>query len=222
MKNYSHGNSIIAVEDGAVRREKFDAKYGRGSYEKLLQAFAKPCLSYKEIGHEFEKTKECVRQWHDKIFPDKAGTGHERMRLCATSNYRKELFGNELFRAFYKTARRYVSSGDIEFIQKKRSGLKTRSARINCKNILLRKASKYKPGEFYSDGAAYRLYTRRNNNNTDFVFYLLDNNSFLLVPSDELPEIRTIFIDSEVSKYHRFKNNFDASLKSRDKRRKRE
>ena len=67
----------------------FEDRYGRGAHARLLSLLQQPCVTFAEIADQFGVTRECVRQWHQRLLPD-APTGHERQRLCRQYQRKRE------------------------------------------------------------------------------------------------------------------------------------
>ncbi len=134
----------------------------------------------------------------------------KRARDEITKFNMKKLFENYLFLSFYEIASSYFPEADIHPIPAhdfNGHGFSRRSVRIHNRKILIKKATKWHDKTDHNN-SVYAINTSPSN--VDFVFYLLDNRDFLFVPTPDLPQSGTNFTDSERSKYHRFRNNFDA------------
>ena len=186
----------------------FDLRYGKDAYDRLLRFFELPCITYKRIAGYFGVEPELVRQWHDRLFPEKVKTGHERRHVCAVSKERSRILSQEPMKSFYRRAASYFDPADIELINRKGMPyFRKRAASVNNKKILLLRAAKKRESR-----NLYSIY--RPLEDSDFVYYSLNNGSFLLVPEGNLPQKRTLYTDSESSKYYKFKNNFNALLEA--------
>lgn len=183
-------------------RTLFDERYGSGAYERLIADLRQPCVTFAAIAKELGVTRERVRQWQMTLLPD-APRGHERQRLCAMYQRKKELLQDPLFRAFYRHARAHVQSGRIELVTAA-DGYRRRTVRIGRRVIALRSA---RPSSV-STVPEYRLATYRGA--ADFVYYRLADGEYLLMPSDHLRAGEARFVDASGSRYGEFKNTFAA------------
>ncbi len=216
LKEYQLNHSSIgkirnAETQKEARRRRFDSKYGKGSYEKLLELPKQSCVSYQQAAQEIGVSRERARQLHDKIYPERAKTGHQRKHVCAIARYKKELFEEKLFRKFYRAARRYFSPESIEPVPRQSGGkFSKRIVKLNGKTVLLRQIIRTRSVEktLKSRHHIYRLW--QTPRDTDYQFYHISGADFLFMPSTASPHKMTSFTDIERSKYHRFKNNFDA------------
>ncbi len=208
------GRRKLTAEEWA---RNFDRWRGEGAYQKLLGMFENPCITYADIADEFYVTRALVEYWHNRVYPN--AEFRERQKTCTIKNRRQELFRNEDFRAFYRAARRRFPRESIEFIQRSRR-FSPRAVNLKSKKVLIRKATKRPYAQSTQKGKTYRhghgrTYTLHSPyEDSDYVFYRLRGPNFLFMPPDVLPPKATLFVDSETSKYHKFRNNFDVLLGS--------
>jgi hypothetical protein len=183
----------------------FEDRYGAGSYERLLTFFQRPCVTYAQIGAHYGVTRERVRQWHVEMLPG-APRGHERQRLCVVYHQKKRLLEDPLFRSFYQHARDHFPAGGIELIPT-RAGFRRRLAKLGRWTVALKSARRQSPHGRRRHGKT--AYTLTNcSRPVDFVYYQLSATDYLLVPRSAIPLERTTFLDTPVSKYQRYRNNF--------------
>ena len=191
------------------RVRKFDARHGEGSYERLVEMLRNSTTTYEKIGREFNLTREAIRQWH--VIIQDGPKGGERQHMRAIENGRAKLFSNDLFRKFYQSAIQHFKPENIEPIPKRKCEFRTDAAMLNGREVAIRKTSKRAStrtqiGKIYS----YETYMLHTCQDSAYIYYSLDNNDFLFMPTAALPERGTSYIESEWSKYHKFRNNFDA------------
>ncbi len=192
--------------------KNFDTRHGDGSYQRLLALFEDPrTLTYKEIADKgfCGVTKECVAQWHNRIFPD-GPTGLERRHLHTLSNARQELFSSDSYKTFHRIARQHFPEESIEPIYLRGPlRFRAKAVKLDGKKVLLKRGYRNKALEkLYAAGTM--IYSLINSSeNADYLFFLLEDNDFLFIPKGILPK-RTSFQDSETSQYYQYKNNFDA------------
>ncbi len=192
------------TSDGAAqgRLTLFDDRYGTGAHQRLLERLSQPCATYAEIAAEFGVTRERVRQWHSEYLPD-APKGRARRRLCMLRQARRKVLTDPLFRAFYRHARTSFEPQQLSLIRA-HAGFRTRLARVNGYLVAVKRARR-RTGRS-TTAAVHVLTTCRRA--ADFVYYQLDDNDFLFVPTAELPGTGTTFLDSPGSKYQRYRNTF--------------
>jgi hypothetical protein len=197
--------------NGATARDArwlaiFEDRHGEGSYERLLEQLRQPCLTFAAIASQFGVTRERVRQWHAQLLPD-APSGHERQRLCGLHNQKRRLLAEPMFRSFYRHARPHFAAGRIELI-KALDGYRSRSVRIDDRLVAIRDASGSATVRSRSKAVTYRL--TRCRWAADFVYYRLGDSDYLFVPAHLVPEGGTMFSETPNSKYHRYRNTFEA------------
>jgi hypothetical protein len=161
-------------------------------------------VTFATIAKRLGVTRERVRQWQMLLLPD-APRGHERQRLCAAYRRKRRLLEDPLFRAFYRHAQTHVERGRIELI-KASDGYRLRSVRIDRRIVALRDA--HRRAEPTSSAPEYVLAGYRGA--ADFLYYRLAPDDYLLLPARELPAVGTTFTDRPGSRYHVFKNTFEA------------
>jgi hypothetical protein len=181
----------------------FEDRYGAGAQQRLLVMLQQPCVTFAEIADQFGVTRECVRQWHQRLLPD-APTGHERQRLCRQYQRKRELFKDELFAGFYRRFRAQVPSRRIGLIPA-RDGFRRRAVRLDRHVIALKRA---RASAAPSSGAAYRLVNGVGD--ADFVYYELNERDYLFLPRPVLSEGSATFVDTAGASFHQFKNTFGA------------
>jgi len=181
----------------------FEDRYGRGSHARLLSLLEQPCVTFAEIADQFGVTRECVRQWHQRLLPE-APSGHERQRLCRQYQRKRELFKDELFAGFYRRLRAQVPAKRIGLIPA-RDGFRRRVVRLDRHVIALKRARASVAPE---SNAAYRLVNGVGK--ADFVYYELNATDYLFLPRLVLGESAATFVDAAGATYHQFKNTFGA------------
>jgi len=181
----------------------FDDRYGLGAQQRLLALLQQPCVTFAEIADQFGVTRECVRQWHQRLLPG-APTGHERQRLCRQYQRKRELFKDELFAGFYRRLRAQMPSRRIGLIPA-RDGFRRRSVRLDRHVIALKRA---RASAAQMPGAAYRLVNGVGE--ADFVYYELNDRDYLFLPRPVLGDESATFVDAAGATYHQFKNTFGA------------
>jgi hypothetical protein len=215
---------------GSGWRTLFEERHGRGAYERLLADFRRPCVTFAAIAKRLRVTRERVRQWQMTLLPD-APRGHERQRLCATYQRKRQLLQDPLFRAFYRHARAHVTSARIEPVTAT-DGFRRRIVQIDRRIVALRSvrpsapavranaiddpaakagedtAAQHDPSVVPSTAPEYRLATYRGA--ADFVYYRLTADEYLLMPAHHLHAREARFVDASGSRYSEFKNTFAA------------
>ena len=187
-------------------RQTFDDRYGEGASDRLAALFDQPCVTFAEIAARFGVTRERVRQWHVEFRPD-APRGHARQRLCLAFRKKKQLLQDPLFRSFYRHARPHVTAGRIALVRT-RDGFRRRVVRLDAKVVAIKRA-RQQPGV----PAGKTAYVLMNSGQAvDYIYYWLSADDYLLIPKRALPRDRTTFLDTERSKYQRFRKNFSALL----------
>jgi len=181
----------------------FDDRYGLGAQQRLLALLQQPCVTFAEIADQFGVTRECVRQWHQRLLPG-APAGHERQRLCRQYQRKRELFKDELFAGFYRRLRAQMPSRRIGLIPA-RDGFRRRSVRLDRHVIALKRA---RASAAQMPGAAYRLVNGVGD--ADFVYYELNDRDYLFLPRPVLGDESATFVDAAGATYHQFKNTFGA------------
>ena len=185
----------------------FEERHGPGAYERLLDDLRQPCVTFATIAKRLGVTRERVRQWQMELLPD-APRGHERQRLCATSQRRRQLLQDPLFAAFYRHARARVDASRIELVSAA-GGYRRRLVRIDRRVIALRTArpsTSKRPTT--STSAEYRLASY--GGAADFVYYRLAAEEYLLIPAQQLHAGEARFVDAPGARYFEFKNTFAA------------
>jgi len=163
--------TLISIEShsaAAAQRAAFEARYGDGSFEQLLQMLAQPCRSFAQIAIRFGVTRERVRQWHSQWLPD-APTGLERRRICAQYHEKLRLIRDPLFRAFHRDARTSIGADRIHPLRSRR-GFRRRTVGIDRFVIALRDAVTSPP---------------RYRGRADFIYFRLAGDEFLFVASTD-------------------------------------
>jgi hypothetical protein len=181
----------------------FEDRYGRDAHTRLLGLLQQPCVTFAEIAHQFGVTRECVRQWHQRLLPD-APTGHERQRLCRQYQRKRELFKDELFAGFYRRLRAQMPSKRIGLIPA-RDGFRRRAVRLDDRVIALKRARLQVADE---SAAAYRLVNGIGS--ADFVYYELNATDYLVLPREVLAAHSGTFVDVDGSTDRAYKNTFSA------------
>jgi hypothetical protein len=193
----------------------FEDRHGPDACKRLIAELRQPCVTFAEIGKRLGVTRERVRQWQIVLLPE-APRGHERRRLCAISRWRRRLLEDRLFRDFYRHARPYVNPGQIELI-KATDGYRTRSIRIGRRIVMLKDALELKDAHgsararLRSSARTYLLASYRGT--ADVLYYQLTPDDYLLLPARVLPGAGTTFVDQPGSRYHVFKNTFEALMR---------
>jgi transposase-like protein len=181
----------------------FDDRYGLGARQRLLALLQQPCVTFAEIADQFGVTRECVRQWHQRLLPG-APTGHERQRLCRQYHRKRELFKDELFAGFYRRLRAQVPAKRIGLIPA-RDGFRRRAVRLDRHVIALKRA---RASATPASASSYRL--MNGVGDADFVYYELNDRDYLFLPRPVLNEGTVTFVDAAGATYHQFKNTFGA------------
>jgi hypothetical protein len=181
----------------------FEDRYGTGAQNRLMELLRQPCVTFAEIADQFGVTRECVRQWHQRLLPG-APTGHERQRLCRQYQRKRELFKDELFAGFYRRFRAQVPSRRIGLIPA-RDGFRRRAVRLDRHVVVLKRA---RASAAPSSGASYRLVNGVGD--ADFVYYELNESDYLFLPRPALSEGTATFVDAAGASFHQFKNTFGA------------
>jgi transposase-like protein len=189
----------------------FEDRYGPGSLKRLLELLGQPCATFAHIAGEFGVTRECVRQWHQRLLPD-APAGHERQRLCRELQHKRRLLQDALFLGFYRRVRAQVPSQRVTLIPS-REGFRRRTVRIGGRTVVLRRARRSGLSPRWGGGVEYALLA--GNTEADFIYYELSTAEYLFVPRKLLPAHRTLFLDTDGSAFHRFKNTMAALSEGR-------
>jgi hypothetical protein len=198
----SHSSSPAAADIRSVGL--FEDRYGAGAHGRLLALLQQPCVTFAEIADRFGVTRECVRQWHQRLLPG-APTGHERQRLCRQYKRRRALMKDQLFGGFYRRFRAQAPTRRLGLIPA-RDGFRRRVVRLDRHVVALRRARALGAGE--REEASYRLVNSVSG--ADFVYYELNETDYLFVPRLILPEGSATFVDAPGSTLHGFKNTFGA------------
>lgn len=181
----------------------FEDRYGLGAGDRLLALLQQPCITFAEIADQFGVTRECVRQWHQRLLPG-APTGHERQRLCRQYQRKRDLFKDELFAGFYRRFRAQLPSRRLGLIPA-RDGFRRRSVRLDRHVIALKRA---RASANPDAKASYRLVNGVGD--VDFVYYELNDHDYLFMPRPALDGRAVMFVDAEGATYQQFKNTFGA------------
>jgi transposase-like protein len=181
----------------------FEDRYGLGARARLLALLQQPCITFAQIADQFGVTRECVRQWHQRLLPG-APTGHERQRLCRQYQRKRELFKDELFAGFYRRFRAQVPSRRLALIPA-RDGFRRRTVRLDRHVIALKRA---RASASLESGASYRLVNGVGN--ADYVYYELNDRDYLFLPCRLLEGRAVMFVDAAGATYQQFKNTFGA------------
>jgi transposase-like protein len=187
--------------------ELFADRYGVGAQQRLLALLEQPCVTFAEIADQFGVTRECVRQWHQRLLPG-APTGHERQRLCRQHQRKRELFKDELFAGFYRRLRAQVPAKRIGLIPA-RDGFRRRAVRLDRHVIALKRA---RASRDPASTASYRLVNGVGK--VDFVYYELNDRDYLFLPRPILSDGAATFVDTAGATYHQYKNTFGALWRS--------
>ena len=188
----------------------FEDRYGVGSARRLMAMLERPCVTFARIAEEFGVTRECVRQWHQRLLPG-APSGHRRQQLCREHQMKRRLLQDGLFLGFYRRIRSSVPAQRVTLIPS-RNGFRKRTVRIGGHTVSLRRARRNMSSSRAHGGAVYVL--ARGEAGVDFVYYELAAGEYLLIPRELLSARSTIFVDAGASPYRRFKNTL-AALDSR-------
>ena len=191
-----------AVSPLRAWRDLFEDRYGAGSAERLTVMLERPCVTFARIAAEFGVTRECVRQWHQRLLPD-APRGHERQQLCREHQLKRKLLEDALFLGFYRRLRSSVPEQRVTLIPS-RAGYRKRTVRIGGRIVALRRARRHTSPLRHGGGIAYTL--AAGESDADFVYYELVGGEFLLVPRHILQAQPATFIDTGRSMFHPFKN----------------
>ena len=116
----------------------FEDRYGVGAHARLVALLQQPCVTFAEIADRYGVTRECVRQWHQRLLPG-APTGHERQRLCRQYHRKRALMKDELFGGFYRRFRTQVPTRRLGLIPA-RDGFRRRAVRLDRHVVALRRA----------------------------------------------------------------------------------
>jgi hypothetical protein len=184
----------------------FEDRYGAGSHARLMSLFERPCITFADIAVTFGVTRERVRQWHIRLLPD-APRGHARQRLCIAHRQKKRLLDDPLFKAFYHHARPHVAAGRITLIRT-RDGFTRRVVHLDGWAVAIKNARRQ--GEVDANGGKIAYVLINSHRAVDYIYYRLADEDYLLVPKTALPDDRTTFLDTPISKYQRFRNTFSA------------
>jgi hypothetical protein len=163
-------------------------------------------VTFAQIADEYGVSRECVRQWHQRLLPD-APTGHERQRLCRDRHRKRVLLEDRLFLGFYRRVRSRVPRQRVTLIPS-REGFRKRTVRIEGRTVTLRRARRSVLSPRVGGGVLYTLMT--SDTDADFIYYELSAAEYLLIPRADLPVGVTKFRDTEQSAYSRFKNTLAA------------
>ena len=186
-------------------RDLFEDRYGAGSVERLMALLERPCVTFARIAAEFGVTRECVRQWHQRLLPD-APRGHQRQQLCREHQLKRKLLQDGLFLGFYRRLRSSVPDQRVTLIPS-RAGYRKRTVRVDGRTVALRRARRHK-FPIRDGGTIYTL--AAGESEAEFVYYELAEGEFLLVPRQILAAQPATFVDTGRSAYHRFKNTLAA------------
>ena len=187
-------------------RGLFEDRYGAGSAERLMAMLERPCVTFARIAAEFGVTRECVRQWHQRLLPG-APRGHARQQLCREHQLKRRLLQDGLFLGFYRRLRSSVPGQRVTLIPS-RAGYRKRTVRIDGHTVALRRARRQKFPPRDSGGIVYSL--AAGEPDADFVYYELAGGEFLLLPRQILQARPATFVDTGYSRYHHFKNTLAA------------
>ena len=152
----------------------FEDRYGVGSAGRLMAMLERPCVTFARIAEEFGVTRECVRQWHQRLLPG-APSGHRRQQLCREHQMKRRLLQDGLFLGFYRRIRSSVPGQRVTLIPS-RNGFRKRTVRIGEHTVSLRRARRNISSSRAHGSAVYVL--ARGEAGVDFVYY-------------ELPPVRT-------------------------------
>jgi hypothetical protein len=184
----------------------FEDRYGVGSARRLMARLERPCVTFARIAEEFGVTRECVRQWHQRLLPD-APSGHRRQQLCREHQMKRRLLQDGLFLGFYRRMRSSVPGQRVTLIPS-RNGFRKRTVRIGGHTVSLRRARQHMSSSRAHGSAVYAL--ARGEAGVDFVYYELASGEYLLIPREVLSARPAIFVDAGSSPYRRFKNTLAA------------
>jgi hypothetical protein len=195
-----------ALVTGRGWRALFDDRYGDGAAERLKSMLEQPCVTFARIATEFGVTRECVRQWHQRLLPD-APRGHQRQQLCREHQMKRRLLEDALFLRFYRHIRSSVPQQRVTLIPS-RDGFRKRTVRIDGRTVALRRARRNSTASRSSAGTVYTLAS--GGPDADFLYFELSAEEYLLVPREYLPAGPVRFVDTGGSAYERFKNTVAA------------
>jgi hypothetical protein len=187
----------------------FEERYGLGSHQRLLRRLAHPCVTFALIATEFGVTRERVRQWQQVWLPD-APRGLERRRECRARQQKRRLLEEPLFRSFYDHVRPHLAAARLSFVPSV-GGFRKREVRLDGRTVVLKTTRPFR-NPHGGSVAAYALTTYRGS--AEFIYFRLDEDDFLFLPSHLLPPTGTTFVDTPSSKYQRFKNTIAALVAS--------
>jgi hypothetical protein len=200
----------VEADDAAVTargwRALFEDRYGDGSAARLKAMLEQPCVTFARIAAEFGVTRECVRQWHQRLLPN-APSGHQRQQLCREHQMKRRLLEDELFLRFYRHIRSSVQRRRITLIPS-RTGFRKRAVRIDGWTVALRRARRCSiavPGD-----GRMRYTLALGGASADFIYYELSSTEYLFVPRDTLPTGGTTLFDAGDTPYQRFMNTLAA------------
>ena len=184
----------------------FEDRYGVGSARRLMAMLEQPCVTFARIAAEFGVTRECVRQWHQRVLPG-APSGHRRQQLCREYQMKRQLLQDPLFLGFYRRIRSSVPGQRVTLIRS-RAGFRKRTVRIGEHTVLLRRARRSRSRSHEWGHSVYTLATGEMG--VDFVYYEISSDEYLLVPRTLLSARSTTFVDTRASAYRPFKNTLAA------------
>jgi hypothetical protein len=200
----------VEADDAAVTgrgwRALFEDRYGAGSAARLKSMLEQPCVTFARIAAEFGVTRECVRQWHQRLLPN-APRGHQRQQLCREHQMKRRLLEDELFLRFYRHIRSSVQRRRVTLIPS-RTGFRKRAVRIDGWTVALRRARRNAiavPGD-----GKMRYTLAPGEASADFIYYELSSAEYLFVPRDALPTGGTALFDAGDTTYRRFMNTLAA------------
>jgi hypothetical protein len=182
----------------------FEARYGAGEFARLKELLVNPGYSFSRIATRYGVTRERVRQWHRLLMPD-APTGRQRRRLWQRERNRRDLFSDTLFRTFYQHARQHWPAEAIRPIQTVHGFSRVR-ALVNQRLIALRRATP----RWTKERAAQVFRITTPLPPIRYVYVLLPDDTFFVLPCAILPRGGTAFRDTDASKYARYRNTFEA------------
>jgi len=200
----------VEADDAAVTgrgwRALFEDRYGDGSAARLKSMLEQPCVTFARIAAEFGVTRECVRQWHQRLLPN-APSGHQRQQLCREHQMKRRLLEDALFLRFYRHIRSSVQRRRVTLIPS-RAGFRKRAVRIDGWTVALRRARRCAIA--VPDNGRMRYTLAIGEASADFIYYELSPAEYLFVPRDALPTGGTTLFDARDTTYRRFMNTLAA------------
>lgn len=183
---------------------RFDKRYGEGEFAWLCARLEQPRHTFSSIAARYGVTRERVRQWHRMLMPE-APAGRERRRLHRRQQHWRDLLQDDLFGEFYRHARQHAPHASVQPILITHGYSRAR-ALLNQVEVALRRV---RP-RVRSPRASKVVRIAPSPARVQYVYVLLPEGTFFLLPSGLLPRRSAVFEDMTSSKYQRFMNTFEA------------